>query len=51
MSRDLIRQAPWGVAVPRAVQAVQQWTAQVGRRCKAIPIDLGQAALRETTKG
>ena len=59
MSPDLVRSQPvgWAVAHPlqtalhTALHAMQRWSAHAGRRCKAIPIDLGQAALRETTKG
>jgi len=51
MSLDLVRPAPLGLAVPVALQALQQWMAQLGRQFKALPIDLGQAALRETTMG
>lgn len=51
MSPDIARQPPFGLTLPRLIQQFQQRAAGVGRRCKALPIDLGQASLRETTMG
>ena len=48
MSPELVRQQPLGAALPRLLQ---DWSARLARACKSIPIDLGQAALRETTMG
>jgi len=48
MPSESVQAAPLGLALPRQLYAA---VVQFGRRLKAMPIDFGQAALRETTMG